>query len=67
MISTPKVIGLMSCGFLLCLGLSNPAQADNEVPAVEGEKASTPHARQPGGPRVGGPRWSAGCGSEGGS
>jgi hypothetical protein len=54
MISTPKVIGLMSCGFLLCLGLSNPAQADNEVPAVEGEKASTPHARQPGGPRVGG-------------
>ena len=54
MVSASKIIGLMCCGFLLCLGLSNPAQADNEVPAVEGEKASTPHARQPGGPRVGG-------------
>jgi hypothetical protein len=54
MISTPKVIGLMSCGFLLCFGLSNPAQADNEVPAVEGKQADTSHARQPGGPRVGG-------------
>jgi len=48
MVSTPKIIGLMSCGFLLCLGLSNPA------PAAEGEKAGTPHTRQPGDPRVGG-------------
>ena len=48
MVSTPKIIGLMSCGFLLCLGLSNPA------PAAEGEKAGTPHTRQPDGPRVGG-------------
>ena len=47
MVSTPKIIGLMSCGFLLCLGLSNAA------PAVKGE-AGTPHTRQPGGPRVGG-------------
>ncbi|MEI8014380.1 MAG: hypothetical protein WCH20_06035 [Nitrospira sp.] len=54
MVSAPKIIGLMSCGFLLCLGLSNPAQADNEVPAVEGKQADTSHARQPGGPRVGG-------------
>ena len=54
MVSTPKIIGLISCGFLLCLGLSNPAQADNAAPAVEGEKAGTPHTRQPGGPRVGG-------------
>jgi hypothetical protein len=53
MVSIPKVIGLMSCGFLLCLGLSNVAQAENEAPAVEGKKG-TPHARQPGGPRVGG-------------
>jgi hypothetical protein len=45
MISTPKVIGLMSCGFLLCLGLSNPAQAV----AADGTSE-----RQPGGPRVGG-------------
>jgi hypothetical protein len=27
MVSVPKVIGLMSCGFLLCLGLSNTALA----------------------------------------
>jgi hypothetical protein len=45
MVSTPKIIGLMSCGFLLCLGLSNPAQA------VAGDGT---HTRQPGGPRVGG-------------
>jgi hypothetical protein len=54
MVSTLKIIGLMSCGFLLCLGLSNSARAENAAPAVEGEKASTPHARQPDGPRVGG-------------
>ena len=29
MVSIPKVIGLMSCGFLLCLGLSNAAQAEH--------------------------------------
>ena len=48
MVSTPKIIGLMCCGFLLCLGLSNEAQAE------EGKEAGTPHTRQPGGPRVGG-------------
>ena len=48
MVSTPKIIGLMSCGFLLCLGLSNAA------PAAAEEKAGTPHTRQPDGPRVGG-------------
>ena len=45
MVSTTKVIGLMSCGFLLCLGLANAA------PAVA---ADGTHQRQPGGPRVGG-------------
>ena len=25
----PKVVGIMSCGFLLCLGLSNAAQAEH--------------------------------------
>ncbi len=45
MVSTPKIIGLMSCGFLLCLGLSNPAQ----TVAADGTSE-----RQPGGPRVGG-------------
>ena len=45
MVSIPKTIGLMSCGFLLCLGLSNPTQAV----AADGT-----HTREPGGPRVGG-------------
>ena len=29
MVSIPKVVGLMSCGVLLCLGLSNAAQAEH--------------------------------------
>jgi len=29
MISIPKLVGLMSCGFLLCLGLSNPVRAEH--------------------------------------
>ena len=33
MVSIPKVIGLMSCGFLLSLGLSNAAQAEH-VPSA---------------------------------
>jgi hypothetical protein len=45
MVSTPKIIGLMSCGFLLCLGLSNAA------PAVA---ADGTHERKPDSPRVGG-------------
>ena len=45
MVSATKVIGLISCGFLLCLGLSNAA------PAVA---ADGTHERQPDGPRVGG-------------
>lgn len=52
MLSIPKVIGLMSCGFLLCLGLSNPTQAAD--PAEKGKKADTPHTSQPGEQRVGG-------------
>jgi hypothetical protein len=31
MVSIPKVIGLMSCGFLLCLGLSNVASAADDM------------------------------------
>ncbi len=27
MVAIPKIVGLMSCGFLLCLGLSNAASA----------------------------------------
>ena len=29
MVSTSKVVGVLSCGFLLCLGLSNAAQAEH--------------------------------------
>jgi hypothetical protein len=29
MVSIRKVVGVLSCGFLLCLGLSTAAQADN--------------------------------------
>src|SRR4026207_656520 len=29
MVSIPKVVGVLSCGFLLCLGLSNAAQAQH--------------------------------------
>ena len=54
MVSTPKIIGLMSCGFLLCFGLSNAAQAADAASAVEGEKVGKPHTRQEGGQRAGG-------------
>lgn len=29
MVFIPKVVGVLSCGFLLCLGLSNAAQAEH--------------------------------------
>ena len=29
MVSIPKVVGVLSCGFLLCLGLSSTAQAEH--------------------------------------
>jgi hypothetical protein len=55
MVSTTKVIGLISCGFLLCLGLSHSAQAYNARPSsVERKNADTPHARQSSDQRVGG-------------
>jgi len=35
MISIPKVVGVLACGFLLCLGLSNTAQSGQPAdPAV---------------------------------
>jgi len=47
MVSTLKIFGLISCGFLLYLGLSNAAQAADEMKLP-------PDAKQPGGERVGG-------------
>ncbi len=38
MVSIPKVIGLMSCGFLLCLGLSNAALATDDMKAGQPER-----------------------------
>ena len=35
MVSIPKIVGLMSCGFLLCVGLSSTAQASNEPAASD--------------------------------
>jgi hypothetical protein len=39
MVSIPKVVGVLSCGFLLCLGLSHAAQADNAASAADEKKA----------------------------
>jgi hypothetical protein len=41
-----KIIGLMSCGFLLCLGLSHAAQAGTSASAVDKMKADRSDHRQ---------------------
>jgi len=48
MVSIPKTIGVVSCGFLLCLGLSNAAQADNAASSVDKLKADQSDRRQGG-------------------
>ena len=35
MVSIPKIVGVLSCGLLLCLRLSNAAQADDAAPAAD--------------------------------
>ncbi|MDZ4854944.1 MAG: hypothetical protein SGJ26_08850 [Nitrospirota bacterium] len=52
MISIPKVISVMSCGVLMCLGLSHAAQADNAASVQEEMKAEQTDRRQ-GGQEVG--------------
>ena len=39
MVSIPKFVGLMSCGFLLCVGLSNAAQTGNASAAADEKKS----------------------------
>ena len=39
MVSIPKIVSVMACGFLLCLGLSNAAQADDAASPAEELKA----------------------------
>jgi hypothetical protein len=41
MVSIPKVVGVLSCGFLLCLGLSTAAHAGEETGASRLERATT--------------------------
>ena len=48
MVSLLKVVGVMSCGFLLCLGLSPAAQADNAASAQDEMKADQSDRRQGG-------------------
>ena len=46
MVSIPKVIGVLSCGFLLFLGLSNAAQAGNVPGASDVMKTDSQTDRQ---------------------
>jgi hypothetical protein len=46
MVSIPKVVGVLSCGFLLCLGLSNAAQAGNVPGASDVMKTDSQTDRQ---------------------
>jgi len=48
MVSIPKIIGVLSCSFLLCLGLSNATQADNTAPTTDEMKADQSDRRQGG-------------------
>jgi hypothetical protein len=48
MVSIPKAIGVLSCGFLLCLGLSYAAQADYAAAAADKLKADQSDRRQGG-------------------
>jgi hypothetical protein len=48
MVSIPKTIGALSCGFLLCLGLSYAAQADYAASATDKLKTDQSDRRQGG-------------------
>ena len=48
MVSIPKVVGVLSCSFLLCLGLSHAAQADNVASAADEMNADQSDHRQGG-------------------
>ena len=48
MVSIPKVVGVMSCGLLLGLGLSQAAQAENAASAKDEMKAGQSEGGQPG-------------------
>jgi len=48
MVSISKIVGVMSCGLLLCLGPSNAAQAGNAAPTADEMKADQSDRRQGG-------------------
>jgi hypothetical protein len=48
MVPFPKAVGVLSCGFLLCLGLSHAAQADTAASAQDEMKADQSDHRQGG-------------------
>ena len=48
MVSIPKIVAVMACGFLLCLGLSHAAQAGNAAPTTDEMKADQSDRRQGG-------------------
>jgi hypothetical protein len=48
MVSIPKIVGVLSCGALLCLGLSNVAQAGNTASSADEIKADQSDRRQSG-------------------
>ena len=52
MVSIPKCVGVLSCGALLCLGLSNGAQAGNAVSASDETIQAAQSDRSQGGQEV---------------
>ena len=48
MVSIPKIVGILSCGLLLCLGLSFAAQADDTASPADKLKAAQSDRRQGG-------------------
>ena len=48
MVSISKIVGVLSCGFLLCLGLSHAAQAGTAAPTTDEMKADQSDRRQGG-------------------
>jgi Cu/Ag efflux protein CusF len=46
MVSIPKIVGVLSCGFLLCLGLSHTAQAEHPPAPSDVMKTDSESDRQ---------------------
>lgn len=46
MVSIPKIVGVLSCGLLLCLGLSKAAQAEHSPSASDVMKTDSQSDRQ---------------------